>query len=212
MTAVDEHGIDFVVLDSLTMGAQGDVTDVADVVPIMQDIRQWPTTLAIDHVSHSTAKGSASQARAFGSVFKRNAARSSLTLAKSDTGGYCIQQEKSNFSEGDGRLVYAVDWTEDEIVFESISDADERAAGLLSDLSSKDVTLVAVKEEHEALGSAVLAENVVEWRDERDEVTSVQKKTVQNHFSALKRRGDLIGADGEGVLPVSAQYEAEAPF
>ena len=212
LEAVDAHEIDLVILDSLTMGAEGDVTDVADVVPIMQHIRRWPTTIAIDHVSHNTAKRSAAQARAFGSVFKRNAARSSLTLAQSETGGYCIQQEKSNFSDGDGRLVYAVEWTEDEIAFETISDADERAAGLLSDLSSKDVTLIAVKEEYEALGGAVLAGNVVQWRDGRDDVSSVKRKTVQNHFSALKRRGEVIGADGEGVLPASAEYEAEAPF
>jgi len=212
LEAVDAHEIDLVILDSLTMGAEGDVTDVADVVPIMQHMRRWPTTIAIDHVSHNTAKRSAAQARAFGSVFKRNAARSSLTLAQSETGGYCIQQEKSNFSDGDGRLVYAVEWTEDEIAFETISDADERAAGLLSDLSSKDVTLVAVKEEYEALGGAVLAGNVVQWRDGRDDVSSVKRKTVQNHFSALKRRGEVIGADGEGVLPASAEYEAEAPF
>jgi len=214
MQAVTAHKIDLVILDSLTMGAEGDVTDVADVVPIMQHLRQWPTTVAIDHVSHSTARGSAAQARAFGSVFKRNAARSSLTLAKSDTGGYCIQQEKSNFSEGDGRLTYAVEWGEEEITFEAISDADARAQGLLSDLSSKDVTLVAVKEEYEALGGAVLAENVVDWREGRDDVTSVAKKTVQNHFSALKQSGDLIGAKGEGVKPKAAEHDPaqEAPF
>jgi archaellum biogenesis ATPase FlaH len=212
--AVGDHQIDLVILDSLTMGAEGDVTDVADVVPIMQHLRQWPTTVAIDHVSHSTAKGSAAQARAFGSVFKRNAARSSLTLAQSETGGYALQQEKSNFSEGDGRLTYAVEWGEEEITFEAISDADERAQGLLSDLSSKDVTLVGVKEEYEALGGAVLAENVVDWREGRDDVSSVAKKTVQNHFAALKRSGDLIGAKGEGVKPKAAEHDPaqEAPF
>jgi RecA-family ATPase len=214
LEAVDVHEIDLVILDSLTMGARGDVTDVADVVPIMQHLRQWPTTVAIDHVSHSTAKGSAAQARAFGSVFKRNAARSSLTLAQSETGGYALQQEKSNFSEGDGRLTYAVEWGEEEITFEAISDADERAQGLLSDLSSKDVTLMAVKEEYEALRGAVLAENVVDWRERRDDVSSIKRKTVQNHFSALKRRGDLTGADGEGVKPEAAECSAEsgAPF
>ena len=221
LEAVEERDIDLVILDSLTMGAEGDVTDVADVVPIMQHIRQWPTTIAIDHVSHSTARGSAAEARAFGSVFKRNAARSSLTLAQSETGGYALQQEKSNFSEGDGRLTYAVEWGEEEINFEPISDADERAQGLLSDLSSKDVTLVAVKEEYEALGGPVLAENVVDWRDGRDDVSSVKKKTVQNQFSALKRSGDLIGASGKGVMPKAAEYDSdeeahdsgeEAPF
>jgi hypothetical protein len=73
---------------------------------------------------------------------------------------------------------------------------------------------MAVKEEYEALGGAVLADNVVQWRDERDEVSSVKKKTVQNHFSALKRRGDVIGADGEGVKPKEAECRSgdDAPF
>jgi archaellum biogenesis ATPase FlaH len=208
LKTVDEHSIDLVVLDSLTMGAQGDVTDVADVVPIMQDVRQWPTTVAIDHVSHSTAKGSASQARAFGSVFKRNAARSSLTLAQADTGGYCIQQEKSNFSDGDGRLVYAVEWGEDEITFDSISDADERAAGLLSDLSSKGVTKVAVEEMWDASQQPVMPSDVVTWRQEHVEGNKVQtEKAVRNHFSALKRKEKIVTDKHGGAMPAKAKHE-----
>jgi KaiC/GvpD/RAD55 family RecA-like ATPase len=209
LEAVETYDVDLVILDSLTMGAEGDVTDVADVVPIMQHIRQWPTTIAIDHVSHDTAKRSAAQARAFGSVFKRNAARSSLTLAQSDTGGYCIQQEKSNFSDGDGRLVYAVDWTEDEITFETIPDADERAAGLLSDLSSKDVTLVAVKDMWEASNQPVMPSDVVTWREEHDAKT-IGEGTVRNHFTALKKRGEMSTDKHGGAIPSSAQHESPA--
>jgi hypothetical protein len=219
MGAVQEHSVDLVILDSLTMGAQGDVTDVADVVPIMQDVRQWPTTVAIDHVSHSTAQGSASQARAFGSVFKRNAARSSLTLAQADTGGYCIQQEKSNFSEGDGRLVYAVEWGEDEITFEGISDADERAAGLLSDLSSKDVTAVAVEEMWDVSNQPVMPSDVVTWREQHD-VSEISEGTVRNHFTALKKSGEVQTNEHGGAIPAKANYQSgdapeddgEAPF
>jgi RecA-family ATPase len=218
---VERRSIDLVVLDSLTMGAAGDVADVADVVPIMQDIRQWPTTVAIDHVSHSTARGSAASARAFGSVFKRNAARSSLTLAQADTGGFALQQEKSNFSQGDGRLTYAVEWMDDRIVFERISDADERAAGLLSDLSTREVTLAAVTDMYEATGGAVHPSDVIAWRDEREEGSSQvsKEKTVQNHFTALKKQGKIVTDKHGAALPASAEHqiptdapEDDAPF
>jgi RecA-family ATPase len=201
---VERRNIDFVVLDSLTMGAAGDVADVADVVPIMQNIRQWPTTLAIDHVSHSTARGSAASARAFGSVFKRNAARSSLTLAQADTGGYCIQQEKSNFSQGDGRLTYAVEWEADRITFEKITDADERAAGLLSDLSTREITLVAIEQMYEATGDPVHPSDVVQWRESHDK--GVSEGTVRNHFTALKKQEKIVTDKHGAALPASAEY------
>ena len=213
LNVVERLEIDVVVLDSLTMGAAADVKDEADVVPIVQQIRRWPTTVAIDHVSHGTAKNErAAAARAYGSVFKRNAARSSLTLAQADTGGYVIQQEKSNFNAGDARLCYAIEFADEAVTFERIDEADERAAGLLAEMSSMDATLAAVKDEYEALGGAVLAENVVQWREERGSCKSVAEGTVRNHFTALRQRGDIVGTDGQGVLPKSAEHEARAPF
>ena len=205
LRAVEDHEIDLVILDSLTMGAAGDVTDAGDVTHIMQHIRQWPTTLAIDHVSHNTARGSAAQARAFGSVFKRNAARSSLTLAQADTGGYCIQQEKSNFSEGDGRLVYAVEWEQERITFEPITDTDERAAGLLSDLSTKEITRVAVEQMFDDYSDPVLPSDVVTWREGHDH--GVSEGTVRNHFTALKKKEKILTTDKGGAVPASAEHE-----
>jgi RecA-family ATPase len=207
LRAVERLNIDFIVLDSLTMGATGDVKDQSDFVPIAQQIRQWPTTLAIDHVSHSTAQGSAAKARAFGTVFKRNSARSSLTLAKSETGGFVLQQEKSNFNAGDNRLYFAVDFSDDEVSFTRIDESHERAAGLLGDLSSKDVTSAAVKDIYDKSEKAVTPEDVVAWRNERDECTSIAKKTVSNHFTALKKRGDVTGGDDVGVIPSTNERE-----
>jgi hypothetical protein len=140
-------------------------------------------------------------------VFKRNAARSSLTLAQSETGGYALQQEKSNFSEGDGRLTYAVEWGEEEITFEPISDADERAQGLLSDLSSKDVTLVAVEDMHDGHGQAVMPSDVVQWREDHD-VSAIGEGTVRNHYTALKEQGKITTDKHGGARPRSAQHEA----
>jgi sensor domain CHASE-containing protein len=112
---IDEHGIDVIVLDSLTLGTIGDATSQKDTVPILRRLQELPTLVAIDHVSHSTAQGSAASARAFGSVFKRNVARSSLTLAQAEGGFFLLQKEKSNFSPGENDLSYAMDWEEDRI-------------------------------------------------------------------------------------------------
>jgi archaellum biogenesis ATPase FlaH len=209
---VERLDIDFIVLDSLTMGATGDVKDQSDLVPIAQQIRQLHTMLAIDHVLHATAHQSASKARAFGSVFKRNAARSSLTLAEADTGGFVLQQEKSNFNAGDSRLYFAADFTDDAVSFSRIDEADERAASLLSDLSTKDVTLVAVKNLHEDTGEAVDPSDVVTWREERDECSSVAAGTVRNHFTALRDRGEIVRVDGGGARPAVAEHELDTPF
>lgn len=214
LSVVQSLNIDMIVLDSLTMGAAADVKDEADVVPIVQQIRRWPTTVAIDHVSHGTAKNQrAAEARAYGSVFKRNAARSSLTLASGDSGGYVLQQEKSNFNAGDGRLCYATEFTDETVTFERIDEADERAADLLGEMSSKDVTLAAVKEMYEAGGGPVHPDDVATWRDNRDECKTVAKGTVENHFTALRKRSDVVSVDdGKAVRPAGAEYEAEAPF
>lgn len=210
LNVVRRLNIDMIVLDSLTMGAAADVKDEADVVPIVQQIRRWPTTLAIDHVSHGTAKNQrAAEARAYGSVFKRNAARSSLTLANGDSGGYVLQQEKSNFNAGDARLCYVSNFTDEAVTFERIDEADERASDLLGEMSSSDVTLIAVKQMYDAGSGPVFTDDVVKWRDNRDECKTIVEGTVENHFVELRKRGEVVSADdGKGVKPVRAEYEA----
>lgn len=207
MRVVNHLDIDMIVLDSLTMGAAAaDVKDEADVVPIVQQIRDWPTTVAIDHVSHGTAKNQrAAEARAYGSVFKRNAARSSLTLASGDSGGYVLQQEKSNFNAGQARLCYASDFNDKAVTFERIDEADERVGDLLGEMSSADVTLTAVKDMYGAGGGPVLPNDVVEWREKQDECKTIAKGTVENHFVTLRKRDEVVSTgDGKAVRPAGA--------
>lgn len=206
MREVQEHDISLIILDSLTIGLMGDATNQRDVVPALRRMREWPTTLAIDHVSHSTSQGNASEARAFGSVFKRNIARSALTLARADGGGYILQQEKANFGKKDEKVFYTVEWTDDSIEFRRVSASDPVMDGAISDLSTHEVTLMAVKkvwEEND--GGPVYPEDVVRWRDEHD-CTGIAHGTAGNHLRKLERQGDIHSKKGGGYIPAVGEY------
>lgn len=203
---IDEHGIDVIVLDSLTLGTLGDATSQKDIVPILRDLQELPTLIAIDHVSHSTAQGSAASARAFGSVFKRNIARSSLTLAQAEGGGFLLQQEKSNFGPGETKLSYAMDWEEDRITFRRVSVTDECMEGVLSDMSTHDITLLAIEKIFQESESPVSAGDVADWRAENVQGDDLAEGTVRNHFTKLRKDGEIDDASG-GVVPKEASED-----
>jgi RecA-family ATPase len=200
---IDEHGIDVIVLDSLTLGTIGDATSQKDTVPILRRLQELPTLVAIDHVSHSTAQGSAASARAFGSVFKRNVARSSLTLAQAEGGGFLLQQEKSNFSPGETDLSYAMDWEEDRITFRRVNVTDECMEGVLSDMSTHDISLLAIEKIFQETKSPVSAGDVADWRAENVKEDAIAEGTVRNHFTRLRKDGEIDNASG-GVVPKEA--------
>ena len=202
----NEHGIDVIVLDSLTLGTLGDATSQKDIVPILRDLQELPTLIAIDHVSHSTAHGSAASARAFGSVFKRNIARSSLTLAQAEGGGFLLQQEKSNFGPGETKLSYAMDWEEDRITFRRVSVTDECMEGVLSDMSTHDITLLAIEKIFQESESPVSVEDVADWRAENVQGEGIAESTVRNHFTKLRKDGEIVSAS-EGVMPTEASED-----
>jgi len=197
---VEDHDIDVIFLDSLTIGAIGDATSQKDIVPTLRSLEDYPTLVAIDHVSHSTAKGSAASARAFGSVFKYNIARSSLTLAQAEGGGFLLQQGKSNCGPGENTLCYAMDWEEECITFRRVNVTDESMDGVLSDMSTHDITLLAIRTIHEDQDSPVSAEDVAAWRSENVEGNTIGESTVRNHFTKLKKDGEINYASG-GVVP-----------
>jgi hypothetical protein len=201
--AIVDHDIDVIILDSLTIGTIGDATSQKDIVPILRRLQGFPTLVGIDHVSHSTAKGSAASARAFGSVFKRNIARSSLTLAQAEGGGFLLQQEKSNFGSGETKLCYTMDWEDNCTTFRRVDVTDEHMEGLLSDMSTHDLTLLAIKKIYEETESSVSAEDVADWRDENVEGDSVAEGTVRNHLTKLRKDSEIISAHG-GVAPKEA--------
>lgn len=197
---IEKHSIDVIILDSLTIGTIGDATSQKDIVPILRRLQELPTLIAIDHVSHSTAKGSAASARAFGTVFKRNLARSSLPLAQAEGGGFLLQQEKANFGPGETRLCYTVDWEDDRTTFRRVDVTDERMDGLLNDMSTHDVTLLAIKKIYEGTESPVSAGAVADWRAENEQGDGIAEGTVRNHFTKLRKDGEIDNASG-GVVP-----------
>ena len=203
---VNEHDIDVIILDSLTIGTIGDATSQKDIVPILRNLQELPTLVAIDHVSHSTAKGSAASARAFGSVFKRNVARSSLTLAQAEGGGFLLQQEKSNFGPGETKLSYAMEWKDDRITFRRVSVTDGCMEGVLSDMATHDITLLAIEKIFQESESSVSVEDVADWRAENVQGEGIAESTVRNHFTKLRKDGEIVSAS-EGVMPTEASED-----
>lgn len=196
---IRELDVDFVVVDSLTIGSTGDMKEHSDFNKVAQEIREWPTTLAIDHVSHSTAKKNSKNARAFGSVFKRNVARSSLTLLSKED-GYLLSQEKSNFTEGNSEIIYATEFGTEEVRFERIGLADKRANSFLDDFSTYEITLVAIKQIYADSGEPVSNNQIFDWREEKGE--EVSEETIANYVSKLKAQGKIEKEHGKGAIPV----------
>ncbi|MBB4060258.1 RecA-family ATPase [Salinibacter ruber] len=193
---IDELDIDFIILDSLTKGAKGDMTSQEDFNEIAHEISRWPTTLAIDHVSHSTAKSNPSSARAFGTVFKRNTARSSIALCENEFGNKELHHEKSNFSVEGSEVHYSMSFDEGCIRFEVV---EEKNADRKTDesMGTYEVTLEAINEIYEKTDDPVSAEQVSEWRTKKDAVSKISDGTADNHIRKLADRNQVrrVGRD-----------------
>lgn len=211
LALIERHEVSLTILDSLTVASAGaDVTASEDVVPVMQRFREWGTVFAIDHISSNSARGNQSGARPFGSVFKRNIARSTFTLAKADGGGLMLTPDKSNFTAKRDLVCYAVDFDGEDgpVTFEKVDETDDTMAGALKNMATHDVTTTAVKTLHEKHRRPVTAREVVDWRSGFDGATSVKEGTVQNHFTVLQRRGKIERTGDGGVIPAGVAYSS----
>ena len=210
LAKIVEAEADLVILDSLTIGCIGaDVSSARDIVSTMRRFREWGTLLVIDHISGNAASGNQSNARPFGSVFKRNIARSVFSLTKTDGGGLMLNCNKSNFGAPADLLCYKMDFdkTGDAVVFERIGLTHEAMAGALSNMKTIDVTLLAVHELYEENGGlSVTAEDVVQWREDHSQ--SIKKRTVQNHFTVLKNSDKIVNIEHGGVAPTSGNQSS----
>lgn len=191
---------DLIVLDSLTEAAVGDMKDHADFNRIARRVREWPTTLGIDHVSQAEAKRKSKNARPFGSVFKRNIARSTINLDQKSDGVHLLQQDKSNFSEGNERLAYEMDFSRNEITFEYLNREHEVDA-FLSELSTHEVTLTAIRRIYRNNETAVSKDELVEWRESKGQ--GIGKGTVRNHYTKLEDQEKIERHRGKGAVPVN---------
>lgn len=210
---IEEHNIGFTVLDSLTIGsAGGDTTSSEDVIGIMQGFRRWGTVLAIDHLSKGAARGNQSQATPFGSVFKRNIARSTATLSKAAGGGLILGFDKTNFGPKEPILGYEVEFDDeaDAVRFRRVPLTHAAMAGVERHLDTYDVTLLAIEETYDVTGEPVSYEEVAAWRADRDDVQPLALGTVRNHYTALERRGAIVRV-GEGLAVPADDAKPEAP-
>ena len=199
---IDAHDIDLTILDSLSLALGFDATQQREITNVMQLVqRDWGTVLAIDHVPASSS-GDAS-ARPYGSVFKRNIARSTLTLSCPSDGTHLLVPDKNNFGAAPDRIAYQMDFDDDAetVTFTAVEVTDEAAAGALSDLSSREITLKAVEELHAEGGTSVTAEQVADWREARDE--GIAAGTIGNHFTQLRKQGLIERAGSGEVAPAS---------
>jgi hypothetical protein len=212
---IEEHGIGLTVLDSLTIGsAGGDTTDSQDVIGIMQGFKRWGTVLAIDHLSKGAARGNQSQPTPFGSIVKRNIARSTATLSKAAGGGLILGFDKTNFGPKEPILGYEVEFDDeaDAVRFRRVPLTHSAMAGVERHLDTYDTTLLAIEDVYDVTGEPVSYEEVAAWRADRDDVPTVALGTVRNHYTVLERRGAIVRV-GEGLaVPADASDdEASAP-
>lgn len=201
---IKRYGIDLVLLDSLTKGAKGDMTTQKDFSKVSREISGWPTTVAIDHVSKKTASNSHTENRAFGSVFKRNTARSSLGLRKVEDGMLRLRQEKSNFSEAGQTLYLSLSFGETSegqtVTLKPQDPAEEKSYTPREPLNSKAGTLQAVQETFEETGEPVSVSEVSAWRSDSDRCKSIGDGTINNHLREHERAGKLDRKE-HGIVP-----------
>ena len=198
---VEENDIDLVILDSLTMGLGGDAKDQREITSIMQQIVGWGTTLIIDHIP-SDARHNTSTARPFGSVFKRNAARSVLVLTSVEGGGRLLRTDKSNFGPRKDHVCYEQKFIDEgeTVVFNRLKLTDEKMAGAIDHLSTRDITLVAIQELFKSGKKIIGVEDVAHWRDENGKPLAIG--TIRNHLSGLKAEGRIESIGTDSYRPV----------
>jgi hypothetical protein len=216
--AIRENEIGLVIFDSLTIGMQGAAVESGDVVSFMNSFKRWGTVLAIDHVSSAGARGSAVDMRAFGSVFKRNIARSSWVLVRADGGGLLLRSNKNTFGPEADLLCYKVDFDGDAVRFESLGLHDDEMTGTLAHLSPTELTLQAVREVHRGNRErginppSVTPEEVISWREAHDQ-SMPKEGTIRNHFTALRQKGKIKLESGSATpcQPLPAQVHDFTP-
>ena len=205
---IEQNRIGFTVLDSLTIGSSGaDASSSTDMIAVMQAFRNWGTVLAIDHLSKGAARGTLSEASPFGSVFKRNIARSTAALTRAPGGGLVLAQDKSNFGTKRPLLCYEAEFDEatDVVRFREVERTDASMAGAERYLDPYDITLLAVEELFDGGKKPVTVDALAKWRAENDDVPTLAVGTLRNHLTVLERR-KAISRDGDGtVVPVRTE-------
>src|SRR5690606_20867202 len=118
--------------------------------------------------SRGSARGNLANANPFGSIFKRNLARSTFSLGKAPGGGLMLASDKNNFGPERDLIGYAMDFREDKVLFRNLAPDAEEMTGAIQNMPPYDVTLMAVTELSREKGGGVTVDEVLKWRSEHE--------------------------------------------
>ncbi|MEO0556677.1 MAG: AAA family ATPase [Bacteroidota bacterium] len=190
LAAVEQTGAVLCVLDSLTLGSLGDAKEQHEVVPVMRQIEQWGTTLAIDHITKRAAAGNQSSATIFGSGMKRAFARSTFHLTPAGE-ALTLRTDKSNFGPGSDPIHLAIEHDRDEeggplVLCRQLELRDPLLAGAGDHMPAHEQTLLVLIQLYED-GQTPVSRDIL--ASERD----LSVRTIQNHVTKLGARVEKHG-------------------
>ena len=209
-------GVGFIVLDSLTLGAVGtNASDQVEVVKLLWDILKWGVpVLTLDHISKS-ARSDQANASAFGSVMKRNAARSMMRLHRSpDDGPLVLTHDKINCGPLSDPVYYDMSFEDDSgrvsVGFREADESEVRKASstgrphyrlnlplsefYVPEPTDKERVWMHVTLHYHATGRAADAGTIAQG-------TGIEQPSVTTHLSALYKASKVRRADRGFYLP-----------
>lgn len=200
---VEQYQIGFVVIDSLTIGLGADAKSQDDVTKAMNRMSELPSVLAIDHVSHQQRHSNLSNASAYGSVFKRNIARSMLVLGKADGGGLVLRQNKTNFGPEQDIVCFEMVFADEAngpVSVELRSMGDAVMVGAERNLSTLERTYYHAIQLLDDGATTISPEEIASRRMEANDAVAVG--TIRNHLSRLKKQGKVENVGSNSWVPV----------
>jgi len=207
-----EHNIGFIIIDSLTIGLGNDSTDQKMITESLKRLQKLGTVLAIDHVSYATGRGNLGNASVYGSVFKRNMARSLIMLGKVDGGGLVLRQNKTNFGPEIDVLCLEVVFSDDgrTVTFEQRAITDDVMMGSMGQLKTLEVTDLALRSIYAESKSVVSPKEIETWRREND--AEIGERTIRNHLTQLKNNGLAVNVGDNSWIPSSSSSSRSLPL
>jgi len=184
-----ERGVGLMILDSENPALQGDAETAKDVIGFYREyvdpFREVGTSvLTIDHQAKLTRGERSEHKRAFGSVFKENLSRSVVQVVKSIGGDdnltVNLRHTKSNFGPCQDEASVRLSFSESAVRVERLDEA------------------ICVPESTTARVEVLkaLSEGGPMYPEEIAEITGLERKTVQNTLSQL-RKTSLVTNTGE---------------
>jgi hypothetical protein len=167
-----------IVLDSLSVACFGKDLASAEVMTlVMKRLQTLGTVVAIDHTRSTEPGANLSEYSPFGSVFKRNLARSVIQVIQADGGGLLLRQKKSNFDAIAKPVGVRVGFDRDAVKISTVGMGDEALVGIEDHMGA-----------HDRLERVLAQRGPSEPKGLAEEL-EVSVKTVKNGLTALRKQG-----------------------